>query len=216
MAIPSAAVLRQNLRAAIDRSSFRSDNAVAKASDISASQLHAMLNGEMKHGPGALMLARTAGALGVGVDQLLGLQSAGRPSFNDLIEKWARDSKTLAALDYAADFFDVYHAPEPTSTRMRAYRIGGKSLASQSVGVPFRKAIQTLIDRFTDEEKQRAVMADYRSAFESGVHVSLQELHVPAIGRLRAPLDLKYQRLLLGCRGPENEKLVVNYAIPLE
>ena len=210
---PLSDELQKNLRLIIDQSSFRSDSAVGKQSNVPPSQMHAMLNTDMKNGPGVFVLARVAETLGVGVDQLLGLQAKGRPSFNDLIQRWATEGRNLSCLDYAADYFDVYYAPDQNSRKMKVYRIGKRSLASQAVGVHFIKAIQFLIDKFGDEEKQKSVIADYRKCCANGMLVTVEKLHVPAIGKLREPLDLEYQRLLLSCDGPKGP-VVVNYSIP--
>lgn len=216
-------VMQRNLRRRIDESDFRSDRKVAMESGVKPPQLHAILNGDMKGGPGVFALANIATTLNTGLDDIMGLSADGRPAMQLVIQMWEEGGRTYEALEPLKEFLCFYRAPTDRARNIKVHSIGDKTMMAdciRQVNLPFAQMVKSLIDSFAafspiNRKKYEAVVNDYREAAEKGISISIQQLSIPPLLRLEEPLELTYQRLLLACSHPDHGALIATYALPL-
>ncbi len=215
----SKSEFQRRLRDALDKSDCKSDRQASKMSGLSSGQIHSWLSPSTSsgkdHGPGAISLAKVCETIGADISHLLGIDSLGKPSFNDLIASWEIGDKSLSCLDHVSDHFDVYTLPKPTDKKLLLYRLGRKSLATKQTGIIARRFFQEAMNTFSNEKKRMQIIQGYSQMSNKEIDISIQTLHVPRISHLKEPINLRYQRLLLRVSGEDNENLVVNYSVPL-
>lgn len=206
-------MLKDRLRLIIERSGYRSNRAVAKASGMSSSQLNSILTEPKKFGPGAFLLANLCATLGTDPNTLLGISETGRPSFNSMISAWSTGGGSLASLDFARDYFDVFEIPQAIDTKLRITRLGAYSLAAEVTGITVRIFFQEAMNQFSDPIARRRIIDEYSTMSDKKMDVSIQDVNIPKLNRMDNRVSIQTQRLLLRVTDEHGNPLIASYSL---
>lgn len=210
---------RARFEADIEASEYRSERSLAKAAGVSHNQIASMRKPPKttkdEKGPGLFVTAKVAQTLEKSVDDWLGLNEFGQPSFEGLVRRWALGGKTMSDFEDVQDYLTVFVLPKRTDTKLEISFLGKKSLAFRETFLKSRWAFQEAMNLFGSAEDRERIIGAYAELDEKGIDLSLQVMDVPRLGQMMKPVSIEYQRLLLLVSDQEGKPKVLSYAIQI-
>ena len=131
-----------------------------------------------------------------------------RPSVDDIITWWRRESGILNDFDHIAPIVDLYELPDPTDTATRPAKVGQQSLAAESFSVSSVEQLRSIV-RSMPEDFRSNLVGSYSRARDKPV-LSLERIDYN--GETAPAFGFDYARVLLPVTSASGQRFIMNYS----
>ncbi len=138
-----------------------------------------------------------------------------RPTVEDVVGWWRSTNGRLAECGQIEESFDLVEVPSNDARTVHPHRVGGMSLAAETLGAASVDRLANLVQSMT-AESQLDLVASYRSASACKNPVFSEPMSVAIdLPDHDTPLDVEYISLKLPVAAPDGTPFIVSYCFPI-
>ena len=132
-----------------------------------------------------------------------------RPAVDDIIAWWHSSGGRLESVGTISEYFDLYEAPKPESEVIALSKMGGRSVAADTLGAGADDLLQKAMDEFDLPTRGRILNA-HRQALSGQSLLSIESVDVSHPSS-RIHIAFSYSRLLLPVTDIHGDLKILTY-----